>query len=131
MLHVPSGSVAWKRCGSPVSWACATTSALAADVDIDELLKQDEAALREKKKRLKALQSALEESRAATSKAQAAAAASLDSGDLTRADLVRVFALSKGERADLLPVAPRASAKTGDSTAQGVEQSDDAHHDQA
>ena len=104
---------------------------MAADVDIDELLKQDEAALRDKKKRLKALQSALEESRAATVKAQAAAAASLDSGDLTRADLVRVFALSKGERADLLPVAPRASAKTGDSAAHGVEQSDDAHHDQA
>lgn len=104
---------------------------MAADVDIDELLKQDEAALREKKKRLKALQSALEESRAASSKAQVAAAASLDSGDLTRADLVRVFALSKGERADLLPVAPRASAKTSDSAAQAVEQSDDAHHDQA
>jgi hypothetical protein len=90
---------------------------MAADVDIDELLKQDEAALREKKKRLKALQSALEESRAATSKAQAAAAASLDSGDLTRADLVRVFALEGRARRPAAGGA-EASAKTGDSAAQ-------------
>lgn len=104
---------------------------MAADVDIDELLKQDEAALRDKKKRLKALQSALEESRAATKKAQLAAGATLQNGDLTRADLARVFALSKGERADLLPAAPRSSARAGDDASQGVEAAGEPVHDQS
>lgn len=104
---------------------------MATDVDIDELLKQDEAALREKKKRLKAFSAALDEARAASVKAAQAAATALNSGDLTRGDLARVFGLSKGERALLFPSSTRASAKAGDDAADGVEQSDNTDHENA
>ena len=103
---------------------------MAADVDIDELLKQDEAALREKKKRLKALQNALDESRTATKKTQTAAAATLHNGDLTRAELTRFFDLSKSERADLLPATPRTPTRAKDNTTQDAEEPDRAHNDQ-
>ncbi len=71
-------------------------------IDLDELLKQDEAQLRAKKKRLTAFTSALEESRKATKKAAEAARAVIENRDLTRADMTRFFSLSKGERSDLL-----------------------------
>lgn len=80
---------------------------MATDVDIDELLKQDEAELRAKKKRLKAFATALDELRAAAKKAADAAGEVIDSGDLTRGDFAKVFALTKGERASLFPASPR------------------------
>lgn len=80
---------------------------MATDVDIDELLKQDEAELRAKKKRLKSFATALDELRAAAKKAADAAGEVVDSGDLTRGDFAKVFALTKGERASLFPASPR------------------------
>lgn len=80
---------------------------MATDVDIDALLKQDEAELRAKKKRLKAFDTALDELRTATKKAADAAADVVDSGDLTRAEFSNVFTLTKGERASLFPASPR------------------------
>lgn len=80
---------------------------MATDVDIDELLKQDEAELRAKKKRLKTFATALDELRTAAKKAADAAGDVVDSGDLTRAEFAKVFALTKGERASLFPASPR------------------------
>lgn len=80
---------------------------MATDVDIDELLKQDEAELRAKKKRLKSFATSLDELRAATKKAADAAAEVVNSGDLTRGDFAKVFTLTKGERASLFPASPR------------------------
>ena len=85
---------------------------MSADVDIDELLKQDEAELRAKKKRLKSFATALDELRAAAKKAADAAGEVIDSGDLTRGDFAKVFALTKGERASLFPASPRRDVAT-------------------
>ena len=85
---------------------------MSADVDIDELLKQDEAELRAKKKRLKTFATALDELRAAAKKAADAAGEVIDSGDLTRGDFAKVFALTKGERASLFPASPRRGVAT-------------------
>lgn len=96
---------------------------MATDVDIDELLKRDEAELRAKKKRLKTFATALDELRAATKKAADAAADVVDSGDLTRAEFVKVFALTKGERASLFPASPRRGVASG---GEGIAASSDA-----
>ena len=101
------------------------------EVDIDELLKQDEAELKAKKKRLRTVAATLEELRAATTKAAAAAADVIDSGDLARAEFAQVFALSKGERASLLPAAQRRSAKTADESLDGEEESHESNGDAA
>lgn len=77
--------------------------------DIDALLRQDEAELREKRKRLKAFAGALADVRSAHEKASKLAGELLDSGDVTRTDLGRVFDLSKGERTVLVPPARRGS----------------------
>lgn len=82
---------------------------MATDVDIDELLKRDEAVLRAKKKRLKSFATSLDELRAAAKKAADTAGEVIDSGDLTRGDFAKVFALTKGERAILFPASPRRS----------------------
>lgn len=96
-----------------------------AEVNIDALLKQDEAELRAKKKRLKSFATALDELRAATTKAADAAADVVDGGDLTRGEFVKVFALSKGERASLFPTAPRRGGATlSESVTSGADASD-------
>lgn len=98
---------------------------MATDVDIDELLKQDEAELRAKKKRLKAFATSLDELRATAKKAADAAAEVVDSGDLTRAEFVKVFALTKGERASLFPASPRRGvAALSDGLGQSADASD-------
>lgn len=73
------------------------------ELDIDELLRQDEAALRAKRKRLKALADAVKDVRAANAKAADLAAELVDAGDLSRAELGRAFGLSKAERSALFP----------------------------
>lgn len=73
------------------------------ELDIDALLRQDEAALRAKRKRLKALATAIEGVRSANDQAAKLAAELVDAGDLSRAELGRVFGLSKAERAAVLP----------------------------
>lgn len=66
-----------------------------------------------------------DELRAATKKAAEAAAEILNSGDLTRADFVSVFALTKGERASLLPASPRRGvAALGDGLGSGSDAAD-------
>lgn len=84
------------------------------DVDIDQLLKQDEAELRAKKKRLKTFANALDELRSATKKTAESAQEIVDQGDLTRAEFAKVFALSKSERASLFPPLRRSSTKATD-----------------
>jgi len=83
---------------------------MSTDRNIDDLLKEDEARLKAKRKRLSAFGKALEEVRTAGAKASETAAELLDAGDLNRADLARVFDLSKGERATLIPAAPKRPA---------------------
>lgn len=84
---------------------------MSTDLDIDELLKQDEAELREKKKRLKSFASTLTDWRSVSERAAQTAAELVERGDLSKADVARVFNLSKGERATLFPpVQRRASA---------------------
>lgn len=78
--------------------------------NIDDLLKEDEARLKAKRKRLSTFGKALEDARAASVKAADTAAEILDAGDLTRADIAKVFALSKGERSTLIPAAQRRAA---------------------
>ena len=68
--------------------------------NIDDLLKEDEARLKAKRKRLSTFGKALEDARAASVKAADTAAEILDAGDLTRADIAKVFALSKGRALD-------------------------------
>lgn len=80
---------------------------MSTDLDIDELLKQDEAELREKKKRLKGFASTLTEWRTVSDRAAQTAAELVERGDLSKADVARVFNLSKGERATLFPPAAR------------------------
>lgn len=80
---------------------------MSVDASIDALLKQDEDELRAKRKRLKAFATTLDELRASSAKAAAAAAQTLENGDLSRSELAAVFSLTKGERASLFPAAPR------------------------
>ncbi len=111
---------------------------MATDINSDELLEQDEAAPRAKKRR-NAFATSLDELRTATKKAADAAAEVVDGGDLTRADFAKVFALTKGERASLFPASPRRSvtalsdalgnslgASTAASDAQADEQANEA-----
>lgn len=83
---------------------------MSTDRNIDDLLKEDEARLKAKRKRLSTFGKALEEVRTAGAKASETAAELLDAGDLNRADLARVFDLSKGERTTLIPAAPKRPA---------------------
>lgn len=89
------------------------------DQDIDELLKQDEAELKAKRRRLKAFASAIDEARRASDLAARLAEELVDAGDLSRADLARVFKLSKAERSALTP-----ARRTSDASA--AVQTDDA-----
>lgn len=86
--------------------------------DIEALLRQDEEALREKRKRLKAFAASMTEVRQANKKASKLVAELLDNGDVTKADLVKVLGLSAGERSALVPATKRTSVAdaTGDGT---------------
>ena len=95
--------------------------------NIDDLLNEDEARLKAKRKRLSTFGKALEDARAASVKAADTAAEILDAGDLTRADIAKVFALSKGERSTLIPAAQRRAASA--SAAQSPVQSAHAEHE--
>lgn len=73
------------------------------DHDIDELLRQDEAELKAKRKRLKAFAGAIDEARRATQTAAQIAEDLIEAGDLSRTELGNVFKLSKSERSTLIP----------------------------
>ncbi|MFK4761712.1 hypothetical protein ACI3KS_12315 [Microbacterium sp. ZW T5_45] len=64
---------------------------------------QDEAELKAKRRRLKAFASAIDEARRASNSAAKLAEELVNAGDLSRADLARVFKLSKAERSALTP----------------------------
>lgn len=81
------------------------------EFDIDELLRRDEEALKEKRKRLKSLGSAIEETRNANEKARVLISESLEAGGLTRADIAQLFNLTRAERSALFPVSTRAKSK--------------------
>lgn len=85
---------------------------MAADMSIDDLLKEDENRLKEKRKRLNSFSKTLEESRREIEKARTAALEIIEAGDLTRSDLTKVFALDKNERALLIPPARQRRAKS-------------------
>lgn len=82
---------------------------------IDDLLRQDEAELRAKKKRLRAFQTALDELRRASTELATAGAALIAAGDISRAEASKVFKLSKGERATAFPARPRSESSVADS----------------
>jgi transposase-like protein len=67
-------------------------------VTLSNWIRQDEAELRAKRKRLKAFATALEDARRANDVVHLAAAELIDAGDMSRADLVRVFELTTSER---------------------------------
>ncbi|MEO7016629.1 MAG: hypothetical protein ABI130_14505 [Leifsonia sp.] len=97
---------------------------------IDELLRQDEAELREKKKRLKNFATTLDELRRSSAAAAKAATELITSGDLTRIDAARAFQLNKTERAALFPARRESGADAVDEVANaansGADQKDDA-----
>lgn len=73
------------------------------ETDIDDLLRQDEAELKAKRRRLKTFAAALEDSRRANDAAARGVNELLAAGDLSRADLGRVFQLTKSEKLALIP----------------------------
>lgn len=93
------------------------------DQDIDDLLRQDEAELRAKRKRLKAFSTAVEDVRRSQETASTLAEELVNSGDLTRADLSRVFKLSRAERT-LLVASRRSSASETKPDASGYSSTD-------
>lgn len=82
------------------------------DQDIDELLRQDEAELKAKRKRLKAFATAIEDARRATQTAAQVAEELIDAGDLSRGELGSVFKLSKSERSALIPARKTSVSET-------------------
>lgn len=95
---------------------------------IDELLRQDEEELRQKKKRLREFATALDGLRDATTAAQKAASVLLDAGDLSRAELGKVFGLSRGERAIMVPAQGRSAAGSADTVDQQTDAADAPDH---
>jgi type II secretory pathway pseudopilin PulG len=92
---------------------------------IDDLLRQDEAELRAKKKRLRAFQTALDELRRASETVASAGAALVAAGDISRAEASKVFNLSKGERAAAFPARPRSESSVADSVNEPTHPVDD------
>lgn len=76
---------------------------MATDQEIEDLLREDEAELRAKRKRLKAFSTSVEEARKAQKTASILAVELVDAGDLTRSDIARVFKLTRAEKAVLVP----------------------------
>lgn len=76
---------------------------MSAENEIDELLRQDEADLKAKRKRLKAFATSVDDMRASQLSAATIAEDLISSGDLTRTELGRVFKLSRAEKSVLLP----------------------------
>lgn len=70
---------------------------------IDELLREDQEVLKQKRARLRGFASALDEVRGAVAAAQESAMALLDAGDLSRSDLAKVFALTRAEKSLVVP----------------------------
>lgn len=77
---------------------------------IEELLRQDEAELRAKKKRLRAFQTALDELRRASSALATVATELLDAGDVSRTEAGKVFKLTRAERAAAFPARSRSES---------------------
>ena len=105
------------------------------DQDIDELLRQDEAELKAKRKRLKSFATAIDEVRRANEAAAKVADELIEAGDLSRADLGRVFKLSKSERAALVPARRPSGAdapvQLADASADESSESDESDRDAA
>lgn len=76
---------------------------MSAEDEIDDLLRQDEAELKAKRKRLKTFATAVDDMRASQLSAAALAEELVASGDLTRAEIGKVFKLSRPEKSLLLP----------------------------
>ncbi len=74
---------------------------------IDELLRADEDRLKQRRTRLRALSRAIDVAREAIASAQDISREVTQAGDLTRARLAETFALTRAERAVILPGAPR------------------------
>ena len=108
--------------------------ALTIDHDIDELLRQDEAELRAKRKRLKAFGTSIDDLRRTQAAAASLAEELVTTGDLSRAELTRVFKLSKVERAALVPSRRGSGAEApvegADAAARPDAELDDAHHNE-
>jgi hypothetical protein len=105
------------------------------DHDIDELLRQDEAELKAKRRRLKSFATAVDEARRAQAAAARIADELIEAGDLSRADLGRVFKLTRTERAALVP-ARRASGadapvQVADASADQASEADNGDRDAA
>ena len=77
---------------------------MSAENEIDERLRQDEAELKAKRKRLKSFATAVDDMRTSQESAAVLAEELISSGDLTRNDLGKVFKLSRAEKTVLLPV---------------------------
>ena len=92
---------------------------------IDELLRQDEAELRAKKKRLRTFAQALEELRRAAGEVAAAGLALLDSGDVSKSQAASVFDLSRFERS----IAFARPSKSG--VTEGIDQASNSNDDPA
>lgn len=90
---------------------------------IDVLLREDEAALKAKRKRLKAFETALEDARRAITLTSTSAAALTNAGDLSRAEIARVFELSKAEQSALLPPRQALAAGARDEAAEAEDDS--------
>ncbi len=84
------------------------------DQDIEELLRQDEALLKAKRRRLKAFGGAIDELRQSTSTAAQLAAEMVAAGDLSRVDLGRVFKLTRAEKSALLGGRNESAAPTSE-----------------
>lgn len=76
---------------------------MSAENEIDELLRQDEAELKAKRKRLKTFAAAVDDMRSTQQSAAALAEELITSGDLTRTELGKVFKLTRAEKTVLLP----------------------------
>lgn len=85
---------------------------MSAENEIDELLRQDEAELKAKRKRLKAFATSVDDMRASQLSAATIAEDLISSGDLTRTELGKVFKLSRAEKSVLLPARRSSTGET-------------------
>lgn len=92
---------------------------------IEELLRQDEAELRAKKKRLRAFQTALDELRRSSSALATVATELLDAGDVSRTEAGKVFKLTRAERAAAFPARSRSESSVTDAVNEPTHPVDD------
>jgi len=102
---------------------------MSTDHEIDELLRQDEAELKAKRRRLKSFATAVDEARRAQAAAAMIADELIEASDLSRAELGRVFKLTRTERAALVPARRPSGADAPDERKEAADDgADEAHH---